>query len=335
MAVDSASLSEIRREFQETGKFSPEQFESILPFVCERSTSSDPDNWTLANPLWGQYAVVSLVAQDLFGGELLRVSLEGVAGFEHLRSHYFNRLPDGSIRDFTRGQFGDQYPIFKETERRPRAYVLSFAESRERYKLLVFLFLRRLYGVSEQGVCNPLFYDHWYRLCLWEALDSPCQKMKFGCVAVRNFKESHHREEVFRSPNKTIGLLASFCEPECIRLSIQSRTESMLGACGHAEELVLWELIRQGLPVSECDFYIAGFRPNNMPWIKTQPDYTCLRCALQLYQAGVRKIYVPVYNNYDVRDFGMRPEHIDWAAITSEEAVKTAAVYARGEKSLS
>jgi len=91
-------------------KVTPERFKQLLPLICDKETSSDPDNWTPENPLWGHCAIVSLVAQNLFGGELLRGSLMEVPGFERMRSHYWNKLADGSIEDFTKSQFGERYP---------------------------------------------------------------------------------------------------------------------------------------------------------------------------------------------------------------------------------
>ena len=192
--------------------------------------------------------MVALVAQNLFGGALLRSSLEQVEGFQHLGSHYRNQLPDDKIVDFTHSQFGPNYPEnkFLNEATRNRSYVLSFPETVKRYKLLYWRLTSKLYE------SNPLFQDPIYQKCFYAALDSPCQKMQFGCVV------THQGEVVYEGCNRIIEPLRSLCEPKCIRLSIRSRTESMLGACGHAEELALWEMVRAGTPLSECDFYVAG-----------------------------------------------------------------------------
>ena len=58
-------------------KITPEQFRAILPEICDSETSQSPQGWKPTNPLWGHCAVVSLIAQNLFGGELLRASLDG------------------------------------------------------------------------------------------------------------------------------------------------------------------------------------------------------------------------------------------------------------------
>lgn len=282
-----------------------QQLKELLPSICDRETSQDPDRWTSENPLWGHCAVASLIAQNLFGGELLRVPLTEVPGFGHMRSHYWNRLADGSVEDFTRPQFGKQYPVGLKAETRDRSYVLSFPETAKRYKLLAF----RLAKSLSNG--NLLFENTLYQRCFYAALDSPCQKMKFGCVIVRNEKV------VYEGFNKTIKALKSLCEPKCIRFSIISRTESMLGACGHAEE-GLWEVVHQGIPINECDLYVAGIYPNGLPWLKKQAEHTCLRCAVQMYYAKIQRIYVTVVDR--------------WEEISTERALETALAYATQKK---
>lgn len=117
-------------------QISPEQFKRILPKICDRETSADPKNWTPENPLWGHCAVVSLLAQDLFDGQLLRASLEGTE-FAESRSHYWNLLPSGKQRDFTRAQFGRRYPKGLSYTTRTWEEVLSYPPTVRRYDLLV------------------------------------------------------------------------------------------------------------------------------------------------------------------------------------------------------
>lgn len=282
----------------------PEEFEKLLPRICGKETSSDPDGWTRKNPLWGHCAVVSLIAQDLFGGELFRASLEGTP-FAHMRSHYLNQLPTGK-KDFTAPQFGEHYPEGLATEVRDRAYVLSYSPTVERYILLAMRVARSI----QEG--NALLHDPFYTRCFVAAMGSRCQKMRFGCVITRN------DEVVYEGCNATIEPLRSMCDPKCMRFSITSRTESMLGACGHAEE-GMWEVVRQGIPLSECELYIAGFN-GILPWMKTEPVHTCLRCAVQMYNAHLKEIYVPVVDH--------------WVGISPEQALETARAYATQEKSL-
>ncbi|OGN04909.1 MAG: hypothetical protein A2831_02530 [Candidatus Yanofskybacteria bacterium RIFCSPHIGHO2_01_FULL_44_17] len=282
-----------------------EQFQTLLPTICDEDTSLDSAGWSTENPLWGHCAIVSLVAQNLFGGELLRASLAETPGLEHMRSHYWNRLGDGSVEDFTKPQFCGNYPSKLKAEPRERSYALSFPETVKRYKLLAW----RVARAFNEG--NQIFKDSIYQKCFYAALDSPCQKMKFGCVITRN------GEIIYEGCNKTIECLRSLCEPRCIRLSIASRTESMLGACGHAEE-GLWEVVHRGIPISECELYVVGVHTNGLSWLKGQVEHTCLRCAVLMHDARLRKIYVPVVDR--------------WQGITTETALVTARRYATQEK---
>lgn len=117
-------------------KITIEQFSLIVPKICFRDTSSDPEHWTDANPLWGHCAVVSLLAQDYFGGELVRASLENISEYSYPRSHYWNQLPDCSDADFTAEQY-KVMPEFKNIEIYPRERVLSYPDTQRRYETLV------------------------------------------------------------------------------------------------------------------------------------------------------------------------------------------------------
>ena len=108
----------------------------ILKVVARRDTSANPEGWAEESPLWGHCAVAALVAQDYFGGKLMRGSLEQVSKYSHARSHYWNRLPSGNEIDFTAGQYPDI--TFRElyAEERSREHVLSHPDTVRRYKLL-------------------------------------------------------------------------------------------------------------------------------------------------------------------------------------------------------
>ncbi|MFY9462114.1 MAG: hypothetical protein WAP51_02840 [Candidatus Sungiibacteriota bacterium] len=102
-----------------------------------RETSLDEEGWTPENPSYGHCAIASLIAQRVLGGELLRYDLKGTP-FEHMRSHYMNRLPDGTIVDFTEAQFGVSVPVLPEPVVRKREEVLDpvkYPKTVERYKL--------------------------------------------------------------------------------------------------------------------------------------------------------------------------------------------------------
>jgi len=116
-------------------RMSSDEFTSILLKICDRATSADPEHWIPKNPLWGHCAVASLLAQDIFGGDLVRASLEGTP-FSAMRSHYWNRFLNGFEVDFTASQFGNNLPANLIGELRERDYVLSNADTRRRYELL-------------------------------------------------------------------------------------------------------------------------------------------------------------------------------------------------------
>ncbi len=117
-------------------KITIEHFKELLLSICDGETAPDSKDWTPKNPLWGHCAVVSLVAQNLFGGEILYASLKDTE-FKAGRSHYWNRLPDGREEDFTKEQFGDHYPKLKARVRL-RSYILAHPRILNCYKILTF-----------------------------------------------------------------------------------------------------------------------------------------------------------------------------------------------------
>lgn len=93
---------------------------------CEETSASG--TYDARRPSAGQCAVSALVVADRFGGELLRTTCGG-------ESHYYNRLPDGSIVDLTR----DQFPVWApgEVVVRERSYLEGNAKTMARYRLLL------------------------------------------------------------------------------------------------------------------------------------------------------------------------------------------------------
>jgi uncharacterized protein YhfF len=80
------------------------------PDTCAPEDISD---WTPQNPARGQCATTAVVVHDSYGGDLVR-------GAVHRRGtqvdfHWWNRLPDGSEIDLTRGQFWAQETIIGRT----------------------------------------------------------------------------------------------------------------------------------------------------------------------------------------------------------------------------
>lgn len=291
---------------------STERFSELLvDGLCTRETSADPAGWTPENPTWGHCAVVALVAQNLFGGEIVRAPLDRVPAFVHMRSHYWNFF-DGNHHDFTVGQFkGGLAEASLIGTRRARHELLDHSETKRRYKELAY----RLAAIVEP---SPIFDDEIHKQAFFAALDSPCQKMKFGVVVMREAVFGGENEPVHATCNATIGPLASMCQPTCIRLGIASRTESMIGACGHAEEHALAWLSNEELSPPDYSLYIVGLQGNGLPWFRAERAHTCLRCAVQMYNAKLGMIRVALLTG--------------WEDVTTEEALVSARDFALGTK---
>jgi hypothetical protein len=104
-------------------KISVYEFEEILPKICDAEISYDPEGWTPDNPFYGTCVPVSLVARKIFGGKLLRASLEQFPKYRHMEFHWVN-LIDGEITDFTRAQFREEYPEGMEYVRKSPSSIL-------------------------------------------------------------------------------------------------------------------------------------------------------------------------------------------------------------------
>ena len=115
------------------------EFRTILRRICDAKTSYCPKDWKPENPLYGHCTIVSLLAQDIYGGELLRVKLPPRDW------HWWNRLPNGKEVDFTREQYGSSCPAFSTPEVRQRKPLLAHSvRTARRYLLLKRRFLQAL-----------------------------------------------------------------------------------------------------------------------------------------------------------------------------------------------
>jgi hypothetical protein len=85
-----------------------EDFQKLIIKSCTAETSVDKDNWTKENPLYGHCAVVSLLTQKFFGGEIIEISLAGTP-FPQTICHFYN-LFNGIECDLTVSQFGGWIP---------------------------------------------------------------------------------------------------------------------------------------------------------------------------------------------------------------------------------
>lgn len=105
------------------------EFATLVRLACKRESSIDPSSWSENNPTWGHCAVVALLAQDYFGGQILRASLEDTP-FASSGSHYRNEE-----NDFTEEQFGT-LSLDLTFEPKTRAYLLSNINTATRYQIL-------------------------------------------------------------------------------------------------------------------------------------------------------------------------------------------------------
>ncbi len=115
-------------------ELTPFAFGEMIANYCAQDTSADPDGWEPENPLWGHCAVVALLVQEIFDGDLLRASLEGTS-YAFMRSHYWNLLPGDRERDFTRDQFKAALPELVG-EVKARTDVLAWPLTMTRYRRL-------------------------------------------------------------------------------------------------------------------------------------------------------------------------------------------------------
>lgn len=91
------------------------------------------NSWTAANPAKGQCSVTSLVAQDLFGGDIVTTRTKG-------GTHFYNVI-DGQRYDFTISQF-DYEIAFDDT---PSGRAEAFTDTSEQQ----YTALRQALGLQE------------------------------------------------------------------------------------------------------------------------------------------------------------------------------------------
>jgi len=275
-----------------------------FPEICSKETSYNPEKWTPENPTKDHCAIASLLFNKIWGGKILNASLAGTP-YAESHSHYINQTLSRRI-DLTAPQFTQGYPEGLVFEEKTKEYLMGNENTLKRFTLLVLNYNKFLKGE------NPLFGDAIYQKCISKALTSSCKKMGFGAVLMKD------GEVIAEANNHEIPELAYMCEGACIRNAIKSRTESMIGACGHAEEWVMKEARDKGVNLKECDLYVAGVHADAKLYIKNESEHTCLRCAVQMNYAELKSIRVPVLT--------------EWKSLSPGEALVTAAKYAVGEK---
>lgn len=85
------------------------------------------ENWHNNNPTLGHCAIVSLLVNDYFDGEIYKIKVDGI-------SHYFN-LIDNNIVDFTSNQFNKKIN-YNDKIKIDRLEILQDEDTVSRYKML-------------------------------------------------------------------------------------------------------------------------------------------------------------------------------------------------------
>jgi hypothetical protein len=117
------------------GPVRQEIVDAIESSWCDKTAGYHWEN----NPSKGQCAATALLVQDLYGGLLVRGALGNIP-------HYWNELPDGTVVDLTRQQFGEDADKVEFICYRDREYVLGrgIYDTEERYEILRDLVLDKL-----------------------------------------------------------------------------------------------------------------------------------------------------------------------------------------------
>ena len=85
------------------------------------------DDWCDDNPTLGHCAIVSLLVNDYFGGEIYKIKVDGI-------SHYFN-LIDNNVVDFTSNQFNKEIN-YNGKIKKDRLEILQDEDTLSRHKML-------------------------------------------------------------------------------------------------------------------------------------------------------------------------------------------------------
>ena len=124
-------------------------FKKIVPTICDADTCATPEDWKKENPIMGHCAIVSVLAQELFGGIIVRVSLQDTP-YEKFKSHYLNII-NGKEHDFTLSQFKSNPYLNKEKIEKNREYILSNPNTRKRFNLLKDRFNLKLTNINNNA----------------------------------------------------------------------------------------------------------------------------------------------------------------------------------------
>ncbi len=123
-----------------------EQLQNYLCKVYSKDTCYPlcRDSWNSDNPTLGHCAIVSLIVNDYFEGEIYKIKVDGI-------SHYFNII-DNNIIDFTSNQFNKEID-YNNKVKKDRLEILQDEDTLSRYKMLKM----RLQLIIEDEDIHKLF----------------------------------------------------------------------------------------------------------------------------------------------------------------------------------
>ena len=123
---------------------SPDILAGHLAALYAPDTAQDPARWNPERPSTGHCAVVALLVQDVFGGDLIRATGVNADGPV---VHYWTKTPDYGPLDLTADQFVGG-AVFERFEVRARDRLLADPDTRARYARLKARLHARLASAS-------------------------------------------------------------------------------------------------------------------------------------------------------------------------------------------
>lgn len=106
-----------------------EDFALKVSGAWSKNTSYTPNDWTVENPAKGQCAIIALLVQEIFGGDIVKCDVVGDKD-----SHFFNHI-NGQEVDMTISQFPESVEFINHRTVN-REEIIKHPGTAERYDLL-------------------------------------------------------------------------------------------------------------------------------------------------------------------------------------------------------